>query len=1227
MAEVTVTAQYIADTVQYVNNVKKATDATNQFAKSMPQAEQASNRMKASTVGLGAAMGTLGAIVFAKAASAVTNFAQQGIAAAASYEQTVISMQGIFQGSGMSMQQAAKKTESYLAELRDFAARTPFELPQTLDAVKRLLSIGYAADDVKDRLLPAVGDITAALGQPASAINGVVYAFGQMKSAGRVLSQDLMQIGNALPGFNAKMAIAKELFNGDVGAMTKAMESGSLDSTKAIDAIISAMQKFPGAAGAMERQSKTLNGVISTFKDTVNNALIDGLMPAIPVLSGALEKLVGPVSDLATAFAQALGPALIKIVESAQTFVPILTDFAVRMLNFIPTLMNVVGFFLRMAPAIAAVAGPLAVVALGFKAFTSVKGILDQVTGAIGKMIGKQLALNAAVLANPYVAIAAVVVAALAAMALAFKWVYDRSEQLRTATAVLIQTIQNIVGVIVGDLLAAWKSITGQTDKATGATTNIGDIMKRVAEVAGGILSKALEYVGTYLKVIGTIIRVIIKAWEILIKIIQMVVGVFKTLIVEGFKKIQPVISWVLDHLGPLGAMFRNVGKAIQNAFANLPGFLRGVMSSAVGMIEGLVNKAIGAVNFLIDQYNKLPGLADIGRIADFQLTGFGDAGAQVAADAAKAAAIAAEGKRDAALASRYAAESASAAAAATTTTTTDGAGKAKKQADELKKFEEQLKGVEDTLNKAAEAYKTINDSVNDSNVLFGEQSKIMKSLGKEGDIGSAVAMYDQLDSALRDYYGSLEKAAGSNKKLAAQIKTEGDAQRAALKASVQTQINLYRERERINKALNDLEKSYADKQGEINKRYDNLDKQAQANIDGIEARYAKLIPTLEKALAAATAAYDKENAVLQDLISKRDDFLKQIGSGFRSFMNQFTMQDGGPDFRTSLEDRLAAIREFAANIKSLVTRGLDQSLIQEFVSAGVSGAGDLVKSLAGASAEDIAAINATQTSLANEITGFQEYANQQWFAAGIAQQEAIVAPLQTAAQQAQLALDLANSSRETELAAARAHAETLKAERAAALEQARIDYENQKASLIKQGEDIDNALQKNAENVNAEFLKLQQSMPPQMMQIGKDAMAGLLAGLESKRPALVAKARSLAEAMNAAFRATLRIGSPSRVMKTIGQQVAEGLILGMEGSIGAVEAAAVGLAQAAVPTIGGSGFGFGAGGVGAGGVVVESGAVQISVQGSLDGQSAAQIEAVVDEALLRLAREIRRSG
>src|SRR5205814_921514 len=108
----------------------------------------------------------------------------------------------------------------------------------------------------------------------------------------------------------------------DMGISTaeafKRLEKGAIPADKAIEAILNGMEKFPGAAGAMERQSKTLNGVLSTFKDTINIALIQGIEPFLPAISGALtasiplvqkfiDVTIGSIAAAVTGFGDLIG--------------------------------------------------------------------------------------------------------------------------------------------------------------------------------------------------------------------------------------------------------------------------------------------------------------------------------------------------------------------------------------------------------------------------------------------------------------------------------------------------------------------------------------------------------------------------------------------------------------------------------------------------------------------------------------------------------------------------------------------------------------------------------------------------------------------------------------------------------------------------------------------------------------------------------------------------------
>jgi hypothetical protein len=388
-------------------------------------------------------------------------------------------------------------------------------------------------------------------------------------------------------------------------------------------------------------------------------------------------------------------------------------------------------------------------------------------------------------------------------------------------------------------------------------------------------------------------------------------------------------------------------------------------------------------------------------------------------------------------------------------------------------------------------------------------------------------------------------------------------------------------------KAIERADKDYERAVAGINSSYDALDRAAAENLRSIEQRWDYAIKGLEDSLDRANEAFSRENGVLQDLLKQRDSFLQSIASGARSFLNNLSftikraakeVEEAVPverirrtitqyangikvtvetevepamkaleeasgdealrasDISGALNERLTQIRDFANNIRTLISRGLDASLVQEFVSAGVSGAGEAAAALVQGTDDELAAINAAQSALASEIANFQTYASQQWFNAGIAQQEAIVGPLAAARDQAQAALSAANSARSAEIAAAQAHIEALKVQRQGALDAAKVQYDAQKDALIKQGKEIDDALTLNANNLHNSIAGLQNTVPPEMFKAGQKSVNQMLAGFKDKFPGMKGKLNSMMDNLAASMNRTSTV-----TITTVHKSVFEG--------------------------------------------------------------------------------------
>lgn len=102
------------------------------------------------------------------------------------------------------------------------------------------------------------------------------------------------------------------------------------------------------------------------------------------------------------------------------------------------------------------------------------------------------------------------------------------------------------------------------------------------------------------------------------------------------------------------------------------------------------------------------------------------------------------------------------------------------------------------------------------------------------------------------------------------------------------------------------------------------------------------------------------------------------------------------------------------------------------------------------------------------------------------------------------------------------------------------------------------NALDK---QLKAEATKLGNNGAKNLYQAGVDAAKGIVKGFRSQLDELKAEAEAMADAINAAFRARLKLKSPSRVFMEIGALLMEGLAIGISKStasvVSTVEAAA----------------------------------------------------------------------
>lgn len=548
-----------------------------------------------------------------------------GLKAAADFEQVRISFEGIL-GS-------AEKAQSTLNDLRKFAAKTPFEFPELTRSAKQLLAVGFSAGDVIP-IMTKLGNTAATLGVGGVAIEGVVRALGQMKGKGKASAQELNQISEQIPGFSAVGAIAQSMGITTAKAF-KLMEKGAIPADKAIAAILAGMERFPGAAGAMDRQSKTLNGVLSTFKDTVRDALINGIEPFLPAISNGLTKAM-PVIQQAVAGAvggivrlvRAIGPLVATVKLYGEQFIASFRDGAYwvdgpfaavsrlgalfrQVYDFVaanlkPILIGLgITFLALTSPISAAFAALLLLYAPASKILavvgavaTAVAARLVPVLQAVARFVvdtlvpaivsfGEFLSRNKEILIGLAAGLSVLLIPAIALLVASFIWWATSAAIAAAATiaaALPVIALVAAVALLVTAALYVWKNwdqIWKWIKDATAAAARwIGD---RVGDV-----------VDFFIRLPGRILGAVTGFQDLLVeKGKQLVIGLLNAIgnkAVDLWDFLTGLPGRVLDAVGDLGATLFKAGKDL------VQGLIDGIKSQA-GRLAGIVgNLATGNV-------------------------------------------------------------------------------------------------------------------------------------------------------------------------------------------------------------------------------------------------------------------------------------------------------------------------------------------------------------------------------------------------------------------------------------------------------------------------------------------------------------------------------------------------------------------------------------------------------------------------------------------------------
>ncbi len=185
----------------------------------------------------------------------------------------------------------AEKAQKEMDRLTQFAAVTPFTLPQTVDAEKRLLAYGVDIKNVAG-VMQMLGDISMGIPEKLDMIS---LAYGQVVTNQKLYGTELRQFAeNGVPLLEA---LAK-MYGKTTAEMRKMVENGQISA----EAVTVALQRMTGEGGKfygmMEKQSKTMEGMWSTLKDNVSMFARDVGSEGFEYLKGELSSLLNTINEM-----------------------------------------------------------------------------------------------------------------------------------------------------------------------------------------------------------------------------------------------------------------------------------------------------------------------------------------------------------------------------------------------------------------------------------------------------------------------------------------------------------------------------------------------------------------------------------------------------------------------------------------------------------------------------------------------------------------------------------------------------------------------------------------------------------------------------------------------------------------------------------------------------------------------------------------------------------------
>lgn len=248
-----------------------------------------------------------------------------------------------------------KKGKQVVKDVMDFVARTPFELTNIMPATKQLLAFGVESDSLISTLTD-LGNVASGLGVP---ITRIIHNFGQVRTMGKLMGREIRD-------FQTSGVPVLEYVADVMGVNKNRVQELASQGKVSFEVMREAFRRMAGEGGRfanlMEKQSKTLGGRWSNFKDRITISMKVFESEWMPLLKGAMKFINEAFDKLVSK----LDPAMIRFITSLGAILALIGPILLAISAFFATGTAIVGMLATLKLALGILGVGIAAVMIKF---------------------------------------------------------------------------------------------------------------------------------------------------------------------------------------------------------------------------------------------------------------------------------------------------------------------------------------------------------------------------------------------------------------------------------------------------------------------------------------------------------------------------------------------------------------------------------------------------------------------------------------------------------------------------------------------------------------------------------------------------------------------------------------------------------------------------------------------------------------------------------------------